>query len=83
MCHCVLILTGVLICLNHLKAQQQAPAAGGGSTPNMSAAVHPATPLNPVATAGGIGHHGVSTGNHSLLWAKTQQLPEEVFRQVC
>ena len=61
------------------------PIAGGGVG-------HQASSLNPVAGsashgigAGGIGHHSGSGSNHSssLLWAKTQQLPEELFRQVC
>ena len=61
------------------------PIAGGGVG-------HQASSLNPVAGsashgigAGGISHHSASGSNHSssLLWAKTQQLPEELFRQVC
>ena len=60
------------------------PIAGGG-------AVHPTSSLNPVAGSGshgigpgGIGHHSAPGSNHSssLLWTKTQQLPEELFRQV-
>ena len=55
------------------------------------AVVHPTASHNPVpgSTSHGIGtssigHHGAPGSNHSssLLWTKTQQLPEEIFRQV-
>ena len=51
---------------------------------------HPAATNNPAAasgshgiSSGGIGHHGAPAANHSssLLWTKTQQLPEDLFRQ--
>ena len=54
---------------------------------NMSAAVHPPTPLDPAAVAaashgigpGGIGQHSVSEhSNHSLLWAKTQHINPKI-----
>ena len=59
------------------------PIGTGGVT-------HPAATNNPAAasgshgiSSGGIGHHGAPAANHSssLLWTKTQQLPEDLFRQ--
>ena len=65
--------------------------SSGGNVPIGGGGVHPAASHNPVAPSGShgigpssIGHHGGPGSNHSssLLWTKTQQLPEEVFRQV-
>ena len=59
------------------------PIGTGGVT-------HTAATNNPAAASGshgisssGIGHHGAPAANHSssLLWTKTQQLPEDLFRQ--
>ena len=70
---------------------QQHTGTAGGSVPIGGGVVHPTSSNNPVAASvphgvgtGSIAHHSGSAVNHSssLLWTKTQQLPEEVFRQV-
>ena len=78
--------------INFLFLAQQQTGAGGGSAPIAGGAIHPTSSLNSGAGsvphgvgASGIGHHSSTATNHlsSLLWTKTQQLPEELFRQVC
>ena len=75
-----------------ILAQQHSGSSGSNVPIGGGGVGHQASSLNPVAGsashgigAGGIGHHSGSGSNHSssLLWAKTQQLPEELFRQVC
>ena len=69
----------------------QHTGTGAGNVPIGTGGVtHPAATNNPAAASGshgisssGIGHHGAPAANHSssLLWTKTQQLPEDLFRQ--
>ena len=71
---------------------QQHSGSSGSNVPIVSGGVgHQASSLNPAGVSvshsiggGGIGHLSGPGSNHSssLLWAKTQQLPEELFRQV-
>ena len=71
---------------------QQHSGSSGSNVPIGSGGVgHQASSLNPAGVSashgiggGGIGHLSAPGSNHSssLLWAKTQQLPEELFRQV-
>ena len=70
---------------------QQHTGTTGNSVPIGGGLVHPTASHNPVAGSAshgvgtsGIGLHGAPGANHSssLLWTKTQQLPEEIFRQV-
>ena len=72
-----------------LDSPGQNPA---GSGPGGGPAVAPAMPsasgsVASASTGGGAGHaaqQGPDQGsaNHAILWAKTQQLPEEAFRQL-
>ena len=69
-----------------LDSPSQNPAGSGPGGP----AVAPAMPSasGSVASTGGAPGHAAQQGpdqgsaNHAILWAKTQQLPEEAFRQL-